>query len=350
MKKLSKLFLTMVLTSSLQAAELTTFIYNGTTTTSIDWPYMAALYYDTTDYGGNNEEQVCGATLLDNQYVLTAAHCLYNGGSEPSQLVMTFMKVAYQMSSLSEYDSGALKIWPSEFYVHEDFVNSATSEDVAYPNDIAIIKLSEAISYDDFVSLASTTNASSYAVDDEEFIAVGFGETENSDGDELLQTTLNYVPIEECTMSAGDSQLCMSGEYSEETEVRNSTCSGDSGGPLFWYDDDTSSYVQTGISSYGWSNCYEPTTDNTSVFTEIADYQDWIDSVQNGEIDPIFTVTDNDRYEYVYGSTSDEEESNTSNLSSTSSSSGGSLSIGVLIVLGLGGVLRMRETYGRKTY
>ena len=112
--------------------------------------------------------------------------------------------------------------------------------------------------------------------------------------------------------------------------VRNSTCSGDSGGPLYW--DNGSGYVQAGITSYGWTNCYNADSDDTSVFTEVADYETWISSVLAGNEIAVYTVTDEDRDNYNSGGSfsgsyySDDDDSE-------SSSSGGGVALNMLLLL-----------------
>jgi len=324
------------------SSEISTYIYNGTTAStgsSGDWPSIASLYYDAVDYSGLYG-LYCGATILDNQHVLTAAHCLYDGNGSLNEDYLVYTSIVPQMDNESQFLDGSVDvIRASEFYVNSGFDDSSYSDKTSWPNDIAIIKLEEPMNIDttDYVTRADETDATSYRVDEEEFIAVGHGYTETGDGEELLQTTLNYEPAASCDLGViSSSQLCMTGDYDSDTEVRNSTCSGDSGGPLYWYDD-SGVYVQAGITSYGWTGCYNASSDDTSVFTEVADYEEWISNVLAGSVTPDFTISDEERDAY-YSSSSD-SDSDTSSTSdsdstvSTSSSSGGSINIITLLLL-----------------
>lgn len=330
----------LTLSGTATSAELSAQIYNGVDTTTETFPSIATLYYDAIDYSGLYG-MYCGATILDEQHVLTAAHCLYDGNGNLNEDYLVYTSVAIQMENESQFSEGSIEIVrASEFYPHSDYVDSSSSSSTSWPNDIAIIKLASAISVDssDYVTRAASE---SYRVDGEAMIAVGHGYTEDGDEDELLQTTLNYEAGECDLGNISDSQICMTGELDEETGVRNSTCSGDSGGPLYWLNDD-SEYVQAGITSYGWSGCYNEDSDDTSVFTEVVDYKDWIDNVLAGEETPAYTVTDEERDDYdpsewsypdfnireISEDSSDESSSNTS----TSSSGGGSGVITTLLL------------------
>ena len=94
------------------------------------------------------------------------------------------------------------------------------------------------------------------------------------------------------------------------------TCQGDSGGPVYWLDG--ADYRQVGITSFGPETC-GGSSDVTSVFTEIYDYKDWIDSVVAGNETPKFVSTNAKRAAYIN--------------SLTPSGSGGSVSYGLLGML-----------------
>ncbi|CAH0525744.1 S1 family peptidase [Vibrio hippocampi] len=313
-------------TSAEASTDISAMIFNGTDTSAEEWPSIASIYYDASDYGGD-QESYCTGTILDEQHVLTAAHCLYDG-DEVFEPYLIYTSVVPQMNDESDAVNGLVTpIRASEFYAHPDFVDSAISEAVPWPNDIAIIKLETPMNVDSnaYTVQGLSSQASSYRQTDEEFVAVGYGITETGSYGELLQTTLNYQTQANCSLGAGDSQICTTGDYNFSTDVRNSTCNGDSGGPLFWYDG--SQYVQIGVTSYGWTGCSNEFNTDTAVFTEVADYSAWVSSVLSGNETPVYTVTDQERYDYVYGSDS---------TSSTSSSdSGGTVSLNWLLLMAL---------------
>lgn len=348
MNKSVMLFLLSVVASFPQknvdaSSDISTYIINGGSATTGDWPSIATLYYDAIEYTGLYG-LYCGASILDSEHVLTAAHCLYDGNGALNEEYLVYTSIAVQMENESQFTDGSIEIIrAAEFYVHDDYDDSSYSDEASWPNDIAIIKLAESMNIDstDYVSRASQSNADDYRKDNIEFIAVGHGYTETGDEEELLQTTLNYEPGDECDLGViSDSQLCMTGALNDDTGYRNSTCSGDSGGPLYWYDADIDEYVQAGITSYGWTNCYYASSDDTSVFTEVADYDEWIQNVIDGIETPAFTVTEDERDAYDPETVSSEENSEAEASLSSSSSSGGSVGIWGLLLIPI--IIRLR--------
>ena len=120
-----------------------------------------------------------------------------------------------------------------------------------------------------------------------------------------------------------DNQLCFIGDYSVFTRLYGGTCQGDSGGPVYWKDG--ADYRQVGITSFGTETCGGGSITSgvkvTSVFTEILDYEAWIDSVVAGNETPKFVSTDAKRTAYVKA------------RNSSGSNSGGSVSFGLLGIL-----------------
>lgn len=340
----------LVLSHGVQATDgdISTYIYNGTTTTAETWPSIAAIYYDAIKYSGVYG-QYCGSTILDATHVMTAAHCLYDGSGNLNEEYLVYTSVVPQLTNSSEFIAGTVEvIRPVNFYVNAGYIDSPSAASVPWPNDIAIIELASpmnVLSATDYVIRATALQSLMYRIVDQPFIAVGYGKTETNTSGQLLWTQLTYEPTTSCSLGAGDSQLCMKGVYNSTTGVRNSTCSGDSGGPLYWYNG--TNYVQAGITSYGWTNCYNAGSQDTAVFTEVADYSDWINSVLSHSVTPVFTVTDAIRDAYTPTVGVDDgvtpPENSSPDKATSSGGGGGSLSYTVLILLALLGFCRRKR-------
>ncbi|CAH6942962.1 Serine protease [Vibrio chagasii] len=321
----------MIYTSSVMATEnsvevspdatVTPYIVNGSDASVSDFPSMASLFIDRIDYDGvYSTGAYCGATILNPTHILTAAHCIY--GNEEGQL---FTTVVPQLEDTSQFPNGNIqKARVTEVYYRSDYSNALSD---LLRNDVAVLKLESALNIDSVNDVVKRPSNDSYRSVANDFVAVGHGDTRSGfDATTILQRApLNYVDNTTCASAFSDgsaltdNQICFRGDYSVFTGLYGGTCQGDSGGPVYWLDG--SDYRQVGITSFGPETCGGSST-VTSVFTEIYDYKDWIDSVVAGNETPKFVSTDAKRTAYVNARTP-----------SSSGSSGGSVSFGLLGML-----------------
>ncbi|MEZ9658118.1 MULTISPECIES: trypsin-like serine protease [unclassified Vibrio] len=321
----------LIYTSSVMATEntdestpdlgVTPYIVNGSDASVTEFPSMASLFIDRIDYDGvYSTGPYCGATILDNYHVLTAAHCIY--GDENAQL---FTVVVPQLEDTSLFPNGSIqKVRVSEVYYRTDYSNSINQ---LLRNDIAILKLEASLNLQ---SSAETVipQFETYLNAANDFVAVGHGDIETDvDGTTLLQQVdLTYVDTLNCKAVFGplvtDKQICFNGN-GPNNGLYGGTCQGDSGGPVFWKNGST--YEQVGITSFGPTTCGDD-IGVTSVFTEVYDYKDWITDVTKGVNDSTETVqfTATEAKRVAVAGTS---------ASTGSGSSGGGISFGLLGML-----------------
>ena len=338
------LLVPLIYTSSVMATEsafeitpdagVTPYIVNGSNASVTDFPSMASLFIDRIDYDGvYSTGPYCGATILNPTHILTAAHCIY--GNEEGQL---FTVVVPQIEDTSQFPNGNIqKARVSEVYYRSDYSNALSD---LLRNDVAILKLESALNIDSVNDVVKRPSDESYRVGVNDFVAVGHGDTRSGfDGTTLLQKAdLNYVDNATCALaftdgsSLTDNQICFVGDRAT-SGLYGGTCQGDSGGPVYWKDG--ADYRQVGITSFGPDTCGGNST-VTSVFTEIQDYEAWIDSVIAGTETAKFVSTDAKRTAYVNAHTS-----------TGSGSSGGSVSFGLLGMLML--LAGLRSTLSRRT-
>lgn len=320
----------MLYTSSVMATEntvestpdvgVTPYIVNGSDASVSEFPSMASLFIDRIDYDGvYSTGAYCGATILNPTHILTAAHCIY--GNEEGQL---FTAVVPQLEDTSQFPNGNIqKARVTEVYYRSDYSNALSD---LLRNDVAVLKLESALNIDSVNDVVKRPSNDSYRSVVNDFVAVGHGDTRSGfDATTILQKApLNYVDNTTCASAFSDgsaltdNQICFVGDVGA-SGLYGGTCQGDSGGPVYWLDG--ADYRQVGITSFGPETCGGSST-VTSVFTEIYDYKDWIDSVVAGNETPKFVSTDAKRTAYVNARTP-----------SSSGSSGGSVSFGLLGML-----------------
>jgi len=209
----------------------TTKVIGGSKAPVNQYPWFASLERNGSLY--------CGGSLIDSQFVLTAAHC------QPNRLTDTV-----RVGDFCPYDSlncdqtrqtrGIKQIFSHPDYA-TDFWHGVVSDDVL------IIQLNKPVDITP-VEIDSGDYSPSYA-GGEPLWGLGLGINDHKNQRQprnLIHTELAYVTQEQCLAQQhnflGPSTMCA---YYEGRDV----CRGDSGGPLV--DQENGNQVLVGLVSYG---------------------------------------------------------------------------------------------------
>ncbi|EOA94198.1 Chymotrypsin-like protease CTRL-1, partial [Anas platyrhynchos] len=227
-------------------------IINGQNAVSGSWPWQVSLQTRTGSH-------FCGGSLINEYWVVTAAHCEFN----PYSHVVV----------LGEYDrySGSEAV---QVKTVTKAVTHPNWDSYNLNNDITLLKLSSPAQLGPRVAPVCLAPANLALPSDLQCVTTGWGRTNtnsNALAVRLQQVTLPLVSSSQCMQYWGSSitssMLCAGG-------VGASSCQGDSGGPLVYQNGNV--WTLIGIVSWGSSNCNIRTP---AVYTRVSQFRNWIDYI-----------------------------------------------------------------------
>ncbi|XP_055317480.1 venom serine protease-like [Sitodiplosis mosellana] len=235
-------------------------IVNGVETGINEYPSMAAI---VTKQDGQVQ---CGATIIDQYYALTAAHCVNSPGKFAEQLELLVGEHDYRNPSETPY---------TQKYAIASAVRHPSYSSEKDINDIALITLAKPIAFNNGVGpICLPFKYQSASFEGRSVVALGWGTIEYGGpvSSRLQKVALDVTSQLKC--EAAYPNRITSGQFCTYTRNKD-TCSYDSGGPLLFSDVTGNNLLyQIGITSFG-VNC---ASSMPSVSTRVAAYLDWITS------------------------------------------------------------------------
>ncbi|XP_071395802.1 chymotrypsin-like protease CTRL-1 [Centroberyx affinis] len=238
-------------------APLNTKIVGGVGAAAGSWPWQVSVHYNRI------ASHICGGTLISDQWVLTAAHCM---------LSLRLSDWTLYMGRQTQIGSNPNEVTRSvsQIIVHPNYNNTFLN------NDITLMKLSSPVSFTSYIRPICLAGNSSLFHTATSCWATGWGNT----GEDVPlgspqtlqevevpvvgnnQCSCQYLPAEGANIT--DNMICAGRE-------NKGACQGDSGGPLQCKQG--SVWIQAGITSFGIPCAL---ANFPEVYARVSQFQTWI--------------------------------------------------------------------------
>lgn len=238
-------------------------------------PWHASLFIREDDK--QKPYYVCGATLISEAIVVTAAHCIFDAQANQLIVVLGATSTQYKTNDSLQQQFNAKRI-----ILHPLYLDRLGN----YGSDIALIEFDGTLQLSDFMLPIcidwTMSDSSSYLINSTVGIAVGLGLTEDLNYSEKLRvTTVPIIDSHQCSASQTDdfrkyltfTSFC--GGWANGTSV----CNGDSGaGLIFPMDNQPNRWCLQGIVSLSPRKLSSPYCDpyQYAIFTKVSVYLKWM--------------------------------------------------------------------------
>ncbi len=231
-------------------------IVGGSPSAAGSWPWQVQLSFS----GG----WTCGGSILSADWIVTAAHCVEDGGSIVAANTVTVRAGA------TAWGSGTVRT-VSQVIAHSSYSPST------YDNDIALLRLSTPLTFGSSIGAVEpllAADEATLAANGIQGTVTGWGTTSSGgSGSSLLrQVTLPMISTASCKLSAYGSEITDNMICAGLGTGEKDSCQGDSGGPLV-VPNRRGGWLLAGVVSWG-EGCAQASY--PGVYSRVSRYTAWL--------------------------------------------------------------------------
>uniref|UniRef100_A0A4W6DEI1 Peptidase S1 domain-containing protein n=1 Tax=Lates calcarifer TaxID=8187 RepID=A0A4W6DEI1_LATCA len=228
-------------------AGLNTRIVGGQNAPPGNWPWQASVHR----FG----RHICGGTLINNEWVMTATSCLITG---TNNLLVYLGRERQEGPNPNEVSRTIIHV------INHPNYNPTTAD-----NDISLLRLSSPVNFTSYILPVCLAASGSTFHNGTDAWVTGWGDTALGvplpSPQNLTEVEVPIVGNRECS--------CSYGLFAITGNMMCAGLQGDEGGPLVIKQN--GSWIQAGIVSFGLG-CAQ--ANFPAVFTRVSQYQSWINS------------------------------------------------------------------------
>ncbi|EOB01127.1 Enteropeptidase, partial [Anas platyrhynchos] len=219
------------------------------------WPWVVSLHF--------NSMHLCGASLVSEEWLVTAAHCVYGRHLQPSK----WKAVLGLHDQLNMTHPSTVVRYINQIIINPHY-NKLTKD-----SDIALMHLQYKVQYTDYIQPVCLPEKNQQFLPGTSCFIAGWGDTTSggSSSNILQEAEVPLILNDKCQQwmpeySITENMICAG----YDTGGIDS-CQGDSGGPLMF--EDGNKWVLVGVTSFGYK-CALP--ERPGVYTRVTMFVDWI--------------------------------------------------------------------------
>ncbi|NXL61667.1 ENTK Enteropeptidase, partial [Chordeiles acutipennis] len=219
------------------------------------WPWIVSLHF--------NSRPVCGASLVSDEWLVTAAHCVYGRQLKPSQWKAVLG--LYDQSDMTEPSTVIQNI--DQIVINPHYMKRTKD------SDIALMHLQHKVQYRDYIQPICLPEKNHQFLPGINCCIAGWGNimNEGPTSDILQEAEVPLISNEKCQQrmpeySITENMICAGYDIGGVD-----SCQGDSGGPLTF--EDGNKWFLVGVTSFG-HECALPK--RPGVYVRVTMFVDWI--------------------------------------------------------------------------